>query len=394
MSCGHLRDLGRGPDARDHVLALGVGQVLAVEDLLAGVGVAGERDAGPRVVAHVPEHHRHDVDRGPEVVGDVLAVAVVVGALAEPGGEDGLDREVELLVGVRGEVAAGVGLHDALELLDERLEVVDRQVGVGGAVAVELLARLERLVEPRAVHVHDDPAEHLDEPAIRVPAEPLVARERDQALQRLLVEAEVEDRVHHPGHRELGARADGDEQRVLRVAEALARPALDLAHRLEDVVPQARGQRLAGREVVVAGLGRDRESGRRRQARDRHLREARALAAEQVLHAAVAFGRPLAPRVDVALGGLVGSIGTGCGCRGHRDGCSSGSAPLTSGRGDASLQAAIVPASSLSLRLRIGAGKCRSAPTNRTSGPRRRLGRGVPSDRVRRPAPPGDPTQR
>ena len=182
---GHLRDLGRGPDAGDHVLALGVGQVLAVEDLLAGVGVAGERDAGARVVAHVAEDHRHDVDRGAEVVGDLLAVAVVVGALAEPRGEHGLDREVELLVGVGREVAAGVGADDRLELLDERLEVVDGEVGVGGAVAVELLARLERVVEPLAVHVHDDPAEHLDEPAVRVPAEALVAGQRDQAVQRL-----------------------------------------------------------------------------------------------------------------------------------------------------------------------------------------------------------------
>jgi len=33
-----------------------------------------------------------------------------------------------------------------------------------------------------------------------------------------------------------------------------------MAHRLEDVVPQAVGQSLTGGEVVVAGLGRDREA--------------------------------------------------------------------------------------------------------------------------------------
>ena len=73
----HLADLRRGPDAGDDVLALGVGQVLAVEHLLAGVRVAGEGDAGARVVAHVAEDHGHDVDRGAEVVGDLLVVAVV-----------------------------------------------------------------------------------------------------------------------------------------------------------------------------------------------------------------------------------------------------------------------------------------------------------------------------
>ena len=154
------------------------------------------------------------------------------------------------------------------------------------------------------------------------------------------------------------------------------------------------GSCLAGREVVVAGLGRDRESGRRRQAGDRHLGEARALAAEQVLHAAVAFGRPLAPGVDVALGGLVGSIGTGCGGRGHRDGCSSGSAPLMGGAGNASLQVAIVPAGLVGLRV---ADRCRAEPIGPRTAPagaRPPAGRAVPS--VRRPPPslPGDPTQR
>ena len=116
----HLADLRRGPDAGHDVLALGVGQVLAEQDLLAGVRVAGEGDAGARVVAHVAEDHRHDVDRGAQVVGDLLVVAVVDGALAEPAGEDRLDREVELLVRVAREVAAGVLPDDRLEVVDQR----------------------------------------------------------------------------------------------------------------------------------------------------------------------------------------------------------------------------------------------------------------------------------
>ena len=73
----HLADLRRGPDAGHDVLALGVRQVLAEQDLLAGVRVAGERDARPRVVAHVAEDHGHDVDRRAQVVGDLLVVPVV-----------------------------------------------------------------------------------------------------------------------------------------------------------------------------------------------------------------------------------------------------------------------------------------------------------------------------
>ena len=81
--------------------------------------------------------------------------------------------------------------------------------------------------------------------------------------------------------------------------------------RLEDVVPQAVGELLAVGEVVVAGLGRDREAGRGRQAGVGHLGEAGALAAEEVAHPGVALGRAVAPGVDVALGGLVRTVGAG-----------------------------------------------------------------------------------
>ena len=79
----------RGADAGDDVLALGVDQELAVEDVFAGAGVAGEADAGGAVVAHVAEHHGLDVDGGAPVGGDVVQAAVGVGARVHPAAEHG-----------------------------------------------------------------------------------------------------------------------------------------------------------------------------------------------------------------------------------------------------------------------------------------------------------------
>ena len=311
----HLGDLRGRPDAGHDVLALGVGQVLAVEDLLAGVRVACERHAGAGVVAHVAEDHRDDVDGRAQVVGDVLVLPIVRRALTEPRGEDRLDREVQLLVRVLGEVAPGVRLDDALELPDE--------VAQGGRIEVRVLLRavlglggVQRVVEALAADFHHDPAEHLDEAAVGVPAEALVAGELDEPLDGLLVEAQVEHRVHHPGHGELGAGADAHEERVGGIAEALAGAGLDVLHGREDVIPQAVGQPLPVVEVVVAGLGRDRETGWRRQAGARHLGQARALAAQEVTHPGVALRPAVAPGVDVALGGLVRAVGRRGG-RGH-----------------------------------------------------------------------------
>ncbi len=252
-------------------------------------------------------------------MGDLLAVAIVVGALAEPRGEDGLDGEVELLVRIVGEVAADGALDDLLVGDDELLKVFDVEVRVLGALAVLLFGGVEGLVEAVVLddgpvlglgasrgNVQHDAAEHGDEAAVGVPAEALVARAGDEAVEGGLVEAEVEDGVHHARHAELGAGANGHQERALGIAETLAGLGLDHLHGGQDVVPQAGRELLARGEVVVAGLGGDGEARGSRQARVGHLGQAGTLAAQQILHPAVALGLAAAPGVDVALGGLVG----------------------------------------------------------------------------------------
>ena len=54
-------------DAGDDVFALGVDEVVAAWLVLAGGGVAGEADAGARIIVTVAEHHRLHVDGGAEV---------------------------------------------------------------------------------------------------------------------------------------------------------------------------------------------------------------------------------------------------------------------------------------------------------------------------------------
>ena len=86
------------------------------------------------------------------------------------------------------------------------------------------------------------------------------------------------------------------------LAGSLARLRLELAKRLEHLVPHAVGEPLAAAVVRVAGLGGDREAARNGQSGLGHRRDAGALAAEQIairgrrtieqVHPAVAgFGR-------------------------------------------------------------------------------------------------------
>ncbi len=79
----------RRAHAGDHVLALGVDQELAVEDVLAAGRVAREGDAGARLVAGVAVDHRLHVHGRAPVVGDVVELPVGDGAVVVPGAEHG-----------------------------------------------------------------------------------------------------------------------------------------------------------------------------------------------------------------------------------------------------------------------------------------------------------------
>ena len=128
----HLGDGLRGAHAGDDVFALGVDEVLAVENVFAGGRVAGEGDAGAGGFAGVAEDHGLDVDGGAPLGGDAVLGAVDFGAVVVPGVEDGVDRAVELVHRVFGEVLAAALHNQLLELGDDPAEVLFLEPGVVG----------------------------------------------------------------------------------------------------------------------------------------------------------------------------------------------------------------------------------------------------------------------
>src|SRR5207249_3880559 len=157
------------------VLALRIGQHVAVEHRFARTAVAREGDPGSGIVPHVAVHHRDHVHRGPQIVGDAVHAAVVRGPARAPALEHRCDRPPQLDRGILGEREAALRLDDGLELSHQGLQVVRREVDVPLhlAPALELLQHLrERLLAEVEHHV----AVHLDEATIRVVRKPRVLR--------------------------------------------------------------------------------------------------------------------------------------------------------------------------------------------------------------------------
>src|SRR5439155_7520670 len=115
-------------------------------------------------------------------------------------------------------------------------------------------AVLKDRLECSSVDVLHDPTEHRDEPTVGVPCEPGIRDSRER-FHGGVVQTQVEDRVHHPGHRELGAGPNGDEQWVRGIAKATADLRLDGREPVLHLLPEA-GWKTAAPRVCIAGFRR------------------------------------------------------------------------------------------------------------------------------------------
>jgi len=206
----HLVDGVRRADAGNHVLALRIHQIFAVEVVLAGGGVTGEPHTSAGVVTSVAEDHGHDNHRSAPVVGEAVEAAVGAGLVAVPAVEHALDGTEQLVTRLLGELLTCLLVVDVLELLAQLLQGVGRQSDVE-LNTLSLSAGLECVLIGGRVDARHDVAVHGDEPAVRVVGRPLVGQLLGQAQHRLVVQTHVQHCLHHPGHRHPCAGSDGDE---------------------------------------------------------------------------------------------------------------------------------------------------------------------------------------
>ena len=192
------------PDACDHILPLGVDEIFAHHLLIAGGGVAGERHAGPGVIAHIAENHGHDINSRAQVIRDALFLTVRDGALAHPGFEDGLGCQLELLVHILWKIEPDVLFECFLERGNKRLPVF------GGHLRVELIPLIllvlcHRMLEDFVIQIENGRTEHFDQTAVRVPGKTRVSGQPGQAVNNFVVQTDVQDGIHHARHGELSA---------------------------------------------------------------------------------------------------------------------------------------------------------------------------------------------
>ena len=173
---------------------------------LAVCRIARECNAGCAVVAEIAEHHRLHVDRRAPFGRDAVALAIDDGAFVLPRTEHRADGAPELLVDVLRKFFLLAGLDEALVALDEFLQIIGAEFGVLRLVQVvfeTVHQRIERIVRflRRRGYTHHHAAVHLDEATVAVVREAWIRSALGEPLYGLVIQAEVQNRIHHAGHR-------------------------------------------------------------------------------------------------------------------------------------------------------------------------------------------------
>ncbi len=289
----HLGDGHGGAHAGHHVFALGVGEEFAHQHLFAGGGIAGEGHAGAGIFIQVAEHHGHHVHGSAPGIGDIMIHAVHVGAGVVPGTEHGADGFVQLHLGIGGEVLAQLLFVFGFELAGKLLEVGGGQFGVV-LDALLFLHFVDEGLKILLAHFHDHVGEHLDEAAVAVVHEALelgIGVALDHGGDHFVVQAQVQDGVHHAGHGSAGAGTHGNQQGVLKIAELFAVDLFHGFHVLHDFGHDLIVDLPAVFIVLGAGFGGDGKTLGNRQADIGHFSQVRAFAAQQFAHGGVALGK-------------------------------------------------------------------------------------------------------
>ena len=110
------------------------------------------------------------------------------------------------------------------------------QIGILRGAGLCLLV-LQDVLEALALEVHDDCREHRDEAPVGIVGEPLIAGFFYQSLHSSVVQAEVQDSIHHARHGRPRAGSHRNQQWIGRSAESRSHGDFQLLHVLQGLIP-------------------------------------------------------------------------------------------------------------------------------------------------------------
>ena len=197
-------------------------------------------------------------------------IAVSEGPFAVPTLKNSLSGQFDLLDRILGKIKTGFTLKDFFKFLGNRFPVFKGQVRVTfyssfqTGLGDDLLKKLIR--DP---HYHAP--KHLHQTAVGIISEAPVTGQICHPLDHFIIHTDVENSVHHTGHRKFSAGPTGDQQGVRWVAELFADFIFYNFDRFQFLLPHPFRELFARSQVSVTCLRGHRKSWRDRQTDSSHF---------------------------------------------------------------------------------------------------------------------------
>ena len=175
-----------------------------------------------------------------------------------------------------------------LEEFDKLLQILCGKLGIGLDTFL-FLYFVDDFFKFALGSTHNYVREHLNKSSVAVISKSGIAGLLSETFYGYVVETEVEDSIHHTGHRRSCTRTYGYEEGILLVAEFLTCISLYFCECVEDFCYDIVGDFFAVVVVLRTGLGGDSETLRYGHTPRGHLGKVCALTAEQIFSVAVSF---------------------------------------------------------------------------------------------------------
>ena len=150
------------------------------------------------------------------------------------------------------------------------------------------------------LHAENDITIHLNKTAIAIPSEALVLGCGSQSQNRLIIQPQIQDGVHHAWHGVTGTGAHCNEEwHALGVTKLAVHDFFHGLHARFHLSLEACWVSALVCIVIGANFGCDCESGRNRKTNAAHLCEIRAFASEQCFHGTATIGFSVAEGINI-----------------------------------------------------------------------------------------------
>ena len=183
---------------------------------------------------------------------------------------------------------AGFTLNHRLIFIDNLLPTFSRDIGILNQILITLIT-CNHIFKFMMIDSQNHIAIHLDKPAIRIPRKTRITRARLKAFNRLVIQPQIEHRIHHPRHRYARTRAHRHQKRVLGIPELRAHLRLNPLHPLFKLCFKLRRILFLILVISRANFGGNRKTRRHRKPQTGHLRQIRPFSTQKITHRGITF---------------------------------------------------------------------------------------------------------